>query len=95
MAQAVSRRPLTAEAWEIRFVVRENRPTERQTERNKNRQTDRKPYKIGSKSIESLRRFRLSYKLWSCPFAGQFLEHKIRKINLEKISNTNFKYINV
>jgi len=26
---------------------------------------------------------------------GQFLEHRLRKCNVRKISNTNFKYMNV
>jgi len=54
---------------------------EGETERKKEKQTDRKPFKFGSKSTEGLRIFRLSYRQWSCPIAGQFLEHRIRKFN--------------
>jgi hypothetical protein len=93
MAQAVSRRPLTAVDWEIRFQFVGTE--KRKKERKKERQTDRKPFKVGSKSTEGLRKFRLSYRNCRCPIARQFLEHRIRKFNAEKISNTNSKYRNV
>jgi hypothetical protein len=78
--------------------VRKDRQTERkkkERKKKKERQTDRKPFKFGSKSTKGLRKFRLSYRNWRCSIAGQFLEHRIRKCNVGKISNTNFKYMNV
>jgi hypothetical protein len=78
------------------FLVREDRQTDRQKEKRKtDSQTERKPFKLGSKSAEGLRIFRLSYRQWSCPIAGQFLEHRIRKFNVGTVSNTNSKYMNV
>jgi hypothetical protein len=89
MSQAVSRRPLTAKVWEIRFQCE-------RTKRQKNeRKKERQPLKVGSNSTEDLRKFRLCYRNWGCSIAGQFLEHRIRKINVGKISSTNFKYIKV
>jgi len=72
---------------------------DRQTERNKKeRQTDRQTESLSmlapnlEKACENSG-FLTETGVFS--IVGQFLEHRLRKCNVRKISNTNFKYMNV